>query len=197
MSDCCLRFSGIRHFNKRKTAGLPGIAIGNNIYALHAAVLRKRGLEFILSSSVTEITDKNVGHSVWVLLKLTWKLSLFRLHWKPTLNRWKVAAGKHSEVNTDALKDKMSLAEEAVRKLVLFCFSALGIIACTRTGLRRKSDPAAHPSDQKIYRKTLHRKHIDSIKRIYGRKLGECHSVNDNENLYEIQRSPRADWNRH
>jgi hypothetical protein len=63
MSNSRLRSLRIRHFHKCETAGLPGVTIRNDIYALDAAVCGEGRMQVILRSLITEISDKYVGHS--------------------------------------------------------------------------------------------------------------------------------------
>jgi hypothetical protein len=53
----------IGHFDECETAGLAGVTVRNDIYALHTAVLRECGMQVILRSLITEVSDKYVGHS--------------------------------------------------------------------------------------------------------------------------------------
>jgi hypothetical protein len=55
---------GFGHFDKCEAASLPCVTIRNDIHALHASVGGECGLKVVLSSLITEIPDKNVGHSV-------------------------------------------------------------------------------------------------------------------------------------
>jgi hypothetical protein len=63
MSNSCLRSLRIGHFYECETTGLAGVTIRNDIYALHTAVLGECGMQVILRSLITEVSDKYVGHS--------------------------------------------------------------------------------------------------------------------------------------
>jgi hypothetical protein len=59
-----LRSLRVSHFNEGKTAGLAGSSVSDDIDAFHSAIRFKGGLQVFLSRLVTEISDKNVGHSI-------------------------------------------------------------------------------------------------------------------------------------
>ena len=77
MSDGSLRALGVRHFDKRETARLTRIAVGDDIHPLHAAIGGKCVLQILLSCLVTEVPDKNIGHSV---RSFSSKIIFVRLH---------------------------------------------------------------------------------------------------------------------
>jgi hypothetical protein len=52
------------HFDKCKTTGLAAVAIRYDVNALDAAVLRKSLLQVFLRSLVTQVSDKDIRHSV-------------------------------------------------------------------------------------------------------------------------------------
>ncbi len=54
----------LRHFNKCEAARLTRFPIGNDTDALYSPVGCECGVKIFLSSLITEITDKYVGHSV-------------------------------------------------------------------------------------------------------------------------------------
>jgi hypothetical protein len=50
----------VGHFDKREPAGLPCIAIRNNIHTVHVSVLCERGVQLILGGLETQIPDKDI-----------------------------------------------------------------------------------------------------------------------------------------
>jgi len=68
-----LRFVRVRHFDKSESTRLAGFPVGHDAYTLYAAVSGERIVKLILGGLITEISDKNVGHSVD---PLKYKLSL-------------------------------------------------------------------------------------------------------------------------
>src|SRR5437588_11886031 len=65
-----LRNSGLgiarfRHFDEREATRLTCVTIRNDIDAFYAAIRRESRLEIFLAGLITEISDKNVGHSVF------------------------------------------------------------------------------------------------------------------------------------
>jgi hypothetical protein len=63
MSNGCLRSLRIGHFDECETTGLARVTIRNDIYTLHTAILGECGMQVILRSLITEVSDKYVGHS--------------------------------------------------------------------------------------------------------------------------------------
>jgi hypothetical protein len=64
---CGLR---IGHFHESKATGLPRIAIRYYIYSLDTTIGGESGMQVILRSLITEVSDKYVGHSSKILLNL-------------------------------------------------------------------------------------------------------------------------------
>jgi hypothetical protein len=56
-----LRF---RHLHKGEATSLACVTIGYDIHAFHASIGGECGMKVVLGSLITEIPDKNVGHSV-------------------------------------------------------------------------------------------------------------------------------------
>ncbi len=98
-----LRFTGIVHFHKREPTRLPRVTIRNYVDAFNSAILCESGLQLVLCRSITEITHKNVGHSV-VPFFFQYDLSLTdcaETNW----NRWKKGGREQTRILTDAFKD--------------------------------------------------------------------------------------------
>ena len=57
----CRRF---RHFDEREAARLARVPVRYDIYALHGAVGGESRIKIVLGRLITEISDKNVCHSV-------------------------------------------------------------------------------------------------------------------------------------
>jgi hypothetical protein len=58
--DCGFGFLLVGHFDKREPAGLPRIAIRNNIHTVHVSILRERGVQLVLGGLETQIPDKDI-----------------------------------------------------------------------------------------------------------------------------------------
>jgi hypothetical protein len=60
------RLSGLRfgHLNKGEATGLACLTIRYDTHAFNASIGGECGMQVVLSSLITEIPDKNVGHSV-------------------------------------------------------------------------------------------------------------------------------------
>jgi hypothetical protein len=101
LSDRCLSGGRFRHFNERETARLTGVSIRNDVHALYAAVRSESRMKLVLGSLVTEISDKDICHDGNSFL---FDLSLSDCS-EANLLKGKLAAGRHSKVDTDAVKD--------------------------------------------------------------------------------------------
>lgn len=80
MKFCAIQLSngglgcvGVGHFDERKAARLTGIPISDDTDSLDSAISGESGLKIVLGCLITEISDKNVGHSMFPLMR---KLSL-------------------------------------------------------------------------------------------------------------------------
>jgi len=100
----CIR---IRHFDEGEAAGLARVTIGHDTDALHTAESGESSLKVVLSSLITEISDKYVGHSIDPLFCIY----LCRTALEPNFGKAEVAIGRHSKGDTDAGKDITSLSE--------------------------------------------------------------------------------------
>ncbi len=57
------RIAALGHFYKCKAARLTAVAIRHNVHAFNSAVRRKRRIKFVLSSLITQISDKDVSQN--------------------------------------------------------------------------------------------------------------------------------------
>lgn len=64
LRNSVLRVLGFCHFDKAEAARLTCITICHDTDALYASISRKCGMKIVLAGLVTEISDKNVCHSV-------------------------------------------------------------------------------------------------------------------------------------
>jgi hypothetical protein len=60
--DGCLGFATICHFDERESPGLPRIAIGDDIYTLDGAILRKGSGQLFPGRLETQVSYENIGH---------------------------------------------------------------------------------------------------------------------------------------
>jgi hypothetical protein len=64
LGDSRLGIAALGHFDKCKTTGLAAVAVRYDVNALDAAILRKSLLQVFLRSLVTQVSDKDIRHSV-------------------------------------------------------------------------------------------------------------------------------------
>jgi hypothetical protein len=64
LRNSVLRVLLFRHFDECEASGLAAVTICDDAHALHASVSCERGVKILLAGLITEISDKNVGHSV-------------------------------------------------------------------------------------------------------------------------------------
>jgi hypothetical protein len=70
LRDRILRFGLVSHFHERKSAGLAGRSVGNDLHTLYVAELADRRMKIVLRRLITEIPHKDVNHCfspVWDL----------------------------------------------------------------------------------------------------------------------------------
>jgi hypothetical protein len=64
LGDSRFRIAALGHFDKCKTTGLAAVAVRYDVNALDAAILRKSLLQVFLRGLVTQVSDKDIRHSV-------------------------------------------------------------------------------------------------------------------------------------
>ena len=62
--NCAIRFSGVRHFNERKTARAAGVTVGYQVDTVHLSVRLKERTDGRFSSCEIQIAYKDVFHIV-------------------------------------------------------------------------------------------------------------------------------------
>ena len=62
--NCAIRFSGVRHFNERKTARTAGVTVGYQVDTVHLSVWLKERTDRRFSSCEIQIAYKDVFHIV-------------------------------------------------------------------------------------------------------------------------------------
>src|SRR5580658_9823975 len=63
LSDRTIRFRISAHLNKPEAAGLPGIAVGNDVYALHGSIRLEQRSNRSFGSSEVEVSYENILHA--------------------------------------------------------------------------------------------------------------------------------------
>jgi hypothetical protein len=107
LSNRRLRGVSFRHFHEGEATRLAGVAIGDDAHSLDTAVSGESSLKVVLCCLITEVSDKNVGHSIFPLFR---DLSL------SDCSRTKLLEGGSSgrkalEGDTDACKDIFSVPD--------------------------------------------------------------------------------------
>lgn len=66
--DCRLGCRAVCHFDECETAGLTRVTVGDDVYALHAAVLGECLMQVVLGRAEAEIANKDVSQVVFTFL---------------------------------------------------------------------------------------------------------------------------------
>jgi len=108
LRDCGFGITRFGHFDESKAPRLPGVTVGDNIYALYCAIVCESGVKIVLGGLIAEITDKDIGHGK--LTSFSNEIVSVGLLQKPNANDETVGGQKALADDTDADKDNSSIA---------------------------------------------------------------------------------------